>query len=262
MNFKKKPVKVWQVLLIAGIIVVLFFILALRQSQYNVTPADKPFSAEALASVGKIAGSTDDLYATAFTYNDSETETFVISLSAPGQNGRRQNWNLICYQKDGQMPYRMEKGETAFSLEEGAQLLDQLFPRLELFREQKNAVFGLFDGEAKAAEDETGVQLDVRGRFGETDLLTQRKTEYDESETSEEGETDENTAPPEPMETRIPLTQPQAGLVTITVTEGSVTKKPYEPGDCTETSLTLYRSGTLDNVRTETLLAVVNVEDN
>lgn len=33
-------------------------------------------------------------------------------------------------------------------------------------------------------------------------------------------------------------------------------------GDCTETSLTLYRSGTLDNVRTETLLAVVNVEDN
>ena len=104
MKFKRKPVKVWQVLLIAGIIVVLYFILALRQTQYNVTPADKPFSAEALASVGKIAGSTDDLYATAFTYNDSETETFVISLSAPGQNGRRQNWNLICYQKDGPMP--------------------------------------------------------------------------------------------------------------------------------------------------------------
>ena len=254
MKIRRRPVKVWQVLAIAAVVVCVFLFFALRQSQYNITQTEKPFSQTVLEQVKKIAGSEDDLYATGFTYNDSEDETFVISLSAPGRNGRRQEWNLIFYQADGRMPYRMEKADEVLSLQEDAQKLDELFPLLERFREEKDEVFGLFQKEKEAQKGEDSVQLDIRDWFGEDDLLLERETVIQTGEDSSERES-------EKQENRASLDEEISGLVTVTVSESGVEKKAYKPGDCDENSFVLYRSARNDEISTEKLLAIVNVEE-
>lgn len=261
MIIRRRPVKVWQVVLIAVIVIGIFLVMALMQGNYNIPNPEDPFSLESLEKVENLAGSKEDLYATGFTYSNSEAETFVLSLSAPGQNGRRQNWNLILYTEDGRMPYRMEKRDTQLETPVGSVPVAEVFSQLDAFREQKGKVFGLFEEQTKAAKGETSVQLDLRDRFGEEDLLLKRESSAlsaaSPSPTPEAAEEQE----PEKKETRIPLTQPAQELVTVTITGEEVLQKPYEPGDCTENSFTLYRSGRKDGVYTETLLAIVNVEE-
>lgn len=261
MKIRRRPVKVWQVLAIAAVVVCVFLFFALRQSQYNITQTEKPFSQTVLEQVKKIAGSEDDLYATGFTYNDSEDETFVISLSAPGRNGRRQEWNLIFYQADGRMPYRMEKADEVLSLQEDAQKLDELFPLLERFREEKDEVFGLFQKEKEAQKGEDSVQLDIRDWFGEDDLLLERETVTQTGEDSSEGETSSQPEESKKQEKRASLDEEVSGLVTVTVSESGVEKKAYQPSDCDENSFMLYRSARNDEISTEKLLAIVNVEE-
>lgn len=260
MMIRRRPVKVWQVVLIAVIVIGIFLVMALRQGNYNIPNPEDPFSQASLEKVESLAGSGEDLYATGFTYSNREAETFVLSLSGPGENGRRQNWNLILYAEDGRMPYRMEKGNTDLEAPEGSVLLSELFPRLDSFREQKKEVFGLFQEQAKAAKGEENVQLDLRDRFGETDLLLKREssslTSASPSPTPESS--GEET---QKKETRIPLDQPAEGITTVTLSGDKVSQAPYEPGDCTENSFALYRSGEADGVYTETLLAIVNVEE-
>lgn len=261
MKVRRRPVKVWQVLAIAAVIGAVFLFFALKQNQYNVTETEKPFSQTALEQVEQIAGSKEDLYATGFTYNDSEDETFVVTLSAPGRNGRQQNWNLIFYQADGRMPYRMEKADEVLSLQAGAQKLDELFPRLERFREEKDEVFGLFKKEKEAQKGENSVQLDIRDRFGEDDLLLERETAMQTGTDSSEGETSSQSEDSQNQEKRVSLDEEVSGLVTVTVSESGVEKKAYQPGDCDENSFVLYRSARNDEVSTEKLLAIVNVEE-
>ena len=234
MKVRRRPVKVWQVLAIAAVVVCVFLFFALRQSQYNITETKKPFSQTALEQVKQIAGSEEGLYATGFTYNDSEDETFVVSLSAPGRNGRQQNWNLIFYQADGRMPYRMEKADE---------------------------VFGLFKKEKEAQKGENSVQLDIRDRFGEDDLLLERETAMQTGTDSSEGETSSQSEDSQNQEKRVSLDEEVSGLVTVTVSESGVEKKAYQPGDCDENSFVLYRSARNDEVSTEKLLAIVNVEE-
>lgn len=259
MMIRRRPVKVWQVVLIAVIVLAVFLVMALRQGNYNIPNPEDPFSQASLEKVESLAGSQEDLYATGFTYSNSEAETFVLSLSAPGGNGRRQNWNLILYTEDGRMPYRMEKGDTDLAVPEGSVLLSELFPQLDIFREQKDEVFGLFQEEAKASKGEEGVQLDLRDRFGEEDLLLKREFSSLASASPTPEASGEQEA--QKKESRISLSEPAEGIATITLSGDKVSQAPYEPGDCTENSFALYRSGEKDGVYTETLLAVVNVEE-
>ncbi len=261
MMIRRRPVKIWQVVLIAVIVIGVFLVMALRQGNYNIPNPEDPFSQASLEKVESLAGSQEDLYATGFTYPNSESETFVLSLSAPGENGRRQNWNLILYAEDGRMPYRMEKGDTDLEVPEGSRPLSELFSQLDAFREQKKEVFGLFQEQAKAAKGEEGVQLDLRDRFGEKDLLLKRESAA--LSTASPSPTPESSGKQESekKESRIALTEPAEGVVTVTISGGEVSKAPYEPGDCTENSFALYRSGEKDGVYTETLLAIVNVEE-
>lgn len=264
MRIRRRPVKVWQVVLIAVIVIGIFLVMALMQGNYNIPNPEDPFSQQSLEKVEDLAGSGEELYATGFTYSNSEKETFVISLSAPGENGRYQHWNLILYTEDGRMPYRMEKRDTDVIVPAGSVLLSELFPQLNIFREQKEEVFGLFKEEAKAQKGETGVQLDLRDRFGEEDLLLKRESatklaaaSSNASPTPESSEQEDKGV----KETRIALTEKSDTLVTVTVSKEGVSQAPYQPGDCDENSFVLYRSGDKDGVCTETLLAIVNVED-
>lgn len=264
MFIRRKAVKIWQVLLIIAIVLIVFMVMALVQGNYNLPTPEMPFSQEVLEKMESISGSQDNLYATAFTFpeGDQEEERFVISLSGAGESGRRQTWNVIYYNQDGQMPYRMEKTEAVLDLPEGAEPLEGLFPRLGAFWENRKTVFALFPDEKKAAKGETDVQLDVRDRFGEDDLLLKRESASAlaaESESS--SSTASNAEKQEPSETRIALDKEAEGIATVTISGGKVTEKEYQPGDCTEESFVLYRSGVQDGIRTETLLAVVNVEE-
>lgn len=264
MFIRRKAVKIWQVLLIIAIVLTAFIIMALVQGNYNLPTPETPFSQEVLEKIEGISGSRDDLYATAFTFpeGNQEEERFVISLSGAGESGRRQTWNVIYYNQDGQMPYRMEKTEAVLELPEGAEPLEGLFPRLGAFWENRKTVFALFPDEKKAAKGETDVQLDVRDRFGEDDLLLKRESV---SALAAESESSSSTASDaekqESSETRIALDKEVEGITTVTIAGGKVTEKEYQPGDCTEESFVLYRSGVQDGIRTETLLAVVNVEE-
>lgn len=264
MRIRRRPVKIWQVVLIAVIVIGIFLVMALMQGNYNIPNPEDPFSQQSLEKVESLAGSEEELYATGFTYSNSEKETFVISLSAPGENGRYQHWNLVLYTEDGRMPYRMERRDTDVIVPTGSVLLSKLFPQLNVFREQKEEVFGLFKEEAKAQKEETGVQLDIRDHFGEDDLLLKREsatqlataspTVSTTPESSEKGEGGVK-------ETRISLSEKEDTLLTITVSKDGVSDAPYQPGDCDENSFVLYRSGNKNGVCTETLLAIVNVEE-
>lgn len=264
MKIRRRPVKVWQVVLIAIIVIGVFLVMALMQGNYNIPNPENPFSQESLEKVESLAGSEEELYATGFTYSNNEKENFVISLSAPGENGRYQHWNLILYTEDGRMPYRMEKRDTDVVVPVGSVLLSDLFPQLNLFRQQKDKVFELFAEQTKAQKEETGVQLDLRDRFGEEDLLLKRESATELATSSPAASpTPESSQQPERgvKETRIALTEKEDTLFTITVSTEGVSKDPYEPGDCNENSFTLYRSGKKDGIYTETLLAIVNVEE-
>lgn len=264
MFIRRRAVKIWQVLLIVAIVLTVFMIMALMQGNYNLPTPETPFSQEVLEKMESISGSQDNLYATAFTFpeGDQEEERFVISLSGAGENGRRQTWNAIYYNQDGRMPYRMEKTEAVLDLPEGAEALEGLFPRLGAFWENRKTVFALFPDEKKAAKGETDVQLDVRDRFGEDGLLLKRESV---SALAAESESSPSTASDaekqESSETRIALDKEAEGIMTITISGGKVMEEEYQPGDCTEESFVLYRSGVQDGIRTETLLAVVNVEE-
>lgn len=266
-RIRRRPVKVWQVIVIAGVVVAVFLVLALMQSNYNVPYHDDPFSQAALEKIQSLAGTDDDLYACDMTYNDSEDETFVVSLSSPGNNGRRQNWNLICFAKDGQMPYRMEKKDTPVSIPEGAVPLSGLFDQMRLFRSNRQEVFGLFEKEKKVQKGESVVQLDLRDRFGETDLLTRRVSPAALTEASSQESAEETPKPKEEdqaeqgiEETRIALTEEIKGISTVTVSKDGVEQAAYQPGDCGENSFLLYRSSLQEKQWEETLLAVVNLE--
>ena len=264
MRIRRRPVKIWQVVLIAVIVIGIFLVMALMQGNYNIPNPEDPFSQQSLEKVESLADSEEELYSPGFTFSNSEKETFVISLSAPGENGRYQHWNLVLYTEDGRMPYRMEKRDTDVIVPTGSVLLSKLFPQLNVFREQKEEVFGLFKEEAKAQKEETGVQLDIRDHFGEDDLLLKREsatqlataspTVSPTPESSEKGEGGVK-------ETRISLSEKEDTLLTITVSKDGVSDAPYQPGDCDENSFVLYRSGNKNGVCTETLLAIVNVEE-
>ncbi len=261
MMIRRRPVKVWQVVLIAVIVLGVFLVMALQQGNYNIPNPEDPFSQASLEKVESLAGSQEDLYATGFTYSNSEAETFVLSLSGPGENGRRQNWNLILYTEDGRMPYRMEKGGTDLEVPEESVLLSELFSRLKVFREQKKEVFGLFQEQAKAAKGEESVQLDLRDRFGEEDLLLKRESPSLASASPSPTPESSGKQESQKKESRVSLTEPAEGITTVTISGDKVSQAPYEPGDCTENSFVLYRSGEKDGVYTETLLAIVNVEE-
>lgn len=168
---------------------------------------------------------------------------------------------MIFYQADGRMPYRMEKADEVLSLQEDAQKLDELFPLLERFREEKDEVFGLFQKEKEAQKGEDSVQLDIRDWFGEDDLLLERETVTQTGEDSSEGETSSQPEESKKQEKRASLDEEVSGLVTVTVSESGVEKKAYQPGDCDENSFMLYRSARNDEISTEKLLAIVNVEE-
>lgn len=264
MFIRRRAVKIWQVLLIIAIVLVVFMIMALVQGNYNLPTPDTPFSQEVLEKIKGISGSKDDLYVTAFTFpeGDEEEDRFVISLSGAGESGRRQTWNVIYYNKDGQMPYRMEKTEAVLDLPEGAKPLEELFPQLGAFWENRKAVFALFPDQKKAAKGETDAQLDVCDRFGEEDLLLKRESVSALATESESSSSIASAAgKQESTETRIALDKEVEGIMTVTISDDKVTEKEYQPGDCTEESFVLYRSGVQDGIRTETLLAVVNVEE-
>ena len=85
MKFRRKPVKAWQVILIAVIVVGIFVVVGLMRSNYNIPYTEEPFGQEALEKARDLAGAEEgELYATGFTYNNSEEETFVVT---GGRNG-------------------------------------------------------------------------------------------------------------------------------------------------------------------------------
>ncbi len=261
MKFRRKPVKAWQVILIAVIVVGIFVVVGLMRSNYNIPYTEEPFGQEALEKARDLAGAEEgELYATGFTYNNSEEETFVVTAAGPGANDRWQEWSLICYAADGQMPYRMEKGQAVVSLPEGAEPMEGVFARLGLFRENREAVFSLFSEEGKAAKGESNVLLDLRDRFGETDLLVRREAASSLPEEGSSTAPSPSASPAPPVETRVSLEEALPQVQTVTVSDQGVAQAPYTPGDCTEESFLLYRSGVLEGTLTETLLAVVNIE--
>lgn len=264
MMIRRRPVKVWQVVLIAVIVIGIFLVMALMQGNYNIPNPEDPFSQASLEKVESLAGAEEELYATGFTYLNSEAETFVLSLTGPGENGRHQNWNLILYTEDGRMPYRMEKRDTDVTIPAGSVLLSELFPKMNLFRDHKGEVFKIFEEQAKAGKEETNVQLDLRDRFGEEDLLLKRESSTELSTAASGAEPTPESSGEETSgvkETRIPLTEKAENVITVTISSEGVSQKAYQPGDCGENSFVLYRSGNTEDKCIETLLAVVNVEE-
>lgn len=105
---RRKPVKIWQIILCALAVVLLIVLFQVFQKSDAISYDDGLFSQQAANSIQSNTG-REDVRVLSFTYNNNEKENFVLKIAAQDEGERTLIYQVQYYEGDSGMPYRMNQ---------------------------------------------------------------------------------------------------------------------------------------------------------
>lgn len=172
---RRKPVKIWQILMCAALVVLVFVLFTLFQDSDSIAFQDGVFSQQAADSIRKNTG-CEDVRVLSFTYNNNEKENFVLKVAAQKEGERTCIYQVQYYEGDSKMPYHMEKTDDTLDTYTQEPRVEDYFSILRRLRDQRRALFEIYSEEAKPAEGESFCQLDLRDCVHPDSILIRRVT--------------------------------------------------------------------------------------
>lgn len=259
---RRKPVKIWQIILCALAVVLLIVLFQVFQKSDAISYDDGLFSQQAANSIQSNTG-REDVRVLSFTYNNNEKENFLLKIAAQDEGERTLIYQVQYYEGDSGMPYRMNQTDDTLDTYAQAPTLSDYFSLLRVLQDNREAVFELYKEQAEKGKDESFCQLDLRDCLHTDAVLLYRVTKTvslessDSEESSQTSEKEEETNKVTESHSVTAEELAEADIDFWQMDGSGVHKVDGDKVQVGNNSILLYRVSQVGDQMTEELLAVL-----